>query len=117
MDDLKEKNMLPALCFNEDRSIIRRLAVRVFNELEKRESEFLRSSEFKKINFQKAEAKYEKLMKRKRDEAEKKKERKNRRGSDEEQEQEKETEVDAEADAFAKQRSRLKEAMKRQEFF
>jgi len=38
--------MLPAICFNDDRYICEQLAVRIFNDLEKREAAFRDTPEF-----------------------------------------------------------------------
>ncbi|ETN83090.1 DEAD/DEAH box helicase [Necator americanus] len=85
VDELNEKNMLPAMCFNDDRNVCESLALRLCEELEERET------------------KYSKLAKRKRDMADKKKGEKN-----EEEDEPKETE---EVDPFAAQRAKLKQVL------
>ncbi|VDK53833.1 unnamed protein product [Cylicostephanus goldi] len=47
VDEMNEKNMLPAMCFNDDRSVCENLAIRLCKELEDREMEFMNSAEFK----------------------------------------------------------------------
>lgn len=48
IDQLKRKDQLPALCFNDDREICEHLAIHAFNELQKREDAYKASEEFKR---------------------------------------------------------------------
>ncbi|EPB65209.1 helicase protein, partial [Ancylostoma ceylanicum] len=100
---MKEKNMLPAMCFNDDRNVCESLALRLCEELEARETEFMNSNEFKTKYAIKDEDKYSKIAKRKRDMADKKKGEKN-------EEEDEPQEVD-DADPFAAQRARLKQVL------
>ncbi|KJH50124.1 DEAD/DEAH box helicase [Dictyocaulus viviparus] len=72
VDEMNSKNMLPAMCFNDDRYVCEALAIRLAEELEAREMEFVNSAEFKKKYAIKYEDKYEKLAKRNRDKTKKK---------------------------------------------
>ncbi|EYC27342.1 hypothetical protein Y032_0009g662 [Ancylostoma ceylanicum] len=103
VDEMKEKNMLPAMCFNDDRNVCESLALRLCEELEARETEFMNSNEFKTKYAIKDEDKYSKIAKRKRDMADKKKGEKN-------EEEDEPQEVD-DADPFAAQRARLKQVL------
>ncbi|KIH50081.1 hypothetical protein ANCDUO_19843, partial [Ancylostoma duodenale] len=103
VDEMKEKNMLPAMCFNDDRNVCESLALRLCEELEARETEFMNSAEFKTKYAIKDEDKYSKIAKRKRDMADKKKGEKN-------EEEDEPQEVD-DADPFAVQRARLKQVL------
>lgn len=38
VDEMNERNMLPAMCFNDDRSVCESLAIRLAEELEARET-------------------------------------------------------------------------------
>ncbi|CAI5445530.1 unnamed protein product [Caenorhabditis angaria] len=73
IDELKQKEELPAICFNEDRHICEKLATTLAEELERRERNYMETDEFKNKFAIKDEDKLMKLAKRKRDEAEKKK--------------------------------------------
>jgi len=55
IDQLKRKEQLPALCFNDDRDICEKLAKHIFNELKKREETYKASPEFQKKYNLKAE--------------------------------------------------------------
>lgn len=46
--ELRDKELLPAICFNEDRRVCERLAQQLFNYLEMRQKEFEASPEYKK---------------------------------------------------------------------
>lgn len=116
VDEMNERNMLPAMCFNDDRSVCESLAIRLAEELEARETAFMNSAEFKTKYAIKDEDKYLKLAKRKRDLEEKKKAGKKKGGGDPEEKDKKEVEdvpAEAEADPFAAQRAKLKEVLAR----
>lgn len=55
MDELKNTNRLPTLCFNDDRNICEKLAIRLFSEMEIRESAFRSTDDFKRKYNNKAE--------------------------------------------------------------
>lgn len=55
MDELKRTECLPALCFNDDRTICEELAICLFCEMENRELEFRSTDEFKRKFSNKAE--------------------------------------------------------------
>ncbi|CAJ0581105.1 unnamed protein product, partial [Mesorhabditis spiculigera] len=103
IDNLQGDKMLPAICFNEDRSTCEKLARQLAAVLEQRQLDFEMSAEFKEKFEIKNEEKLMKLAKRKRDAAEKKK-----KGDkpDEEPEQE-----DFNFDPLAAQRAKLKDAL------
>lgn len=46
--ELRDKELLPAICFNEDRRVCERLAQQLFDYLEMQQKEFEASSEYKK---------------------------------------------------------------------
>ncbi|CAD6187647.1 unnamed protein product [Caenorhabditis auriculariae] len=73
VDELRQKNMLPAICFNDARHVCETMALRLCEELEKREEEFVSTADFKAKYAMKDEEKLLKLAKRKRDAADKKK--------------------------------------------
>ncbi|KAL4002464.1 DEAD/DEAH box helicase family protein [Acanthocheilonema viteae] len=66
--ELRDRELLPAICFNEDRRICERLAQQLFDYLEMQQKEFEASAEYKKYEI-KDEEKIAKMMKRKRDAA------------------------------------------------
>ncbi|KHJ82170.1 hypothetical protein OESDEN_18138, partial [Oesophagostomum dentatum] len=103
VDEMNEKNMLPAMCFNDDRNVCESLALRLCEELEDRERDFMNSAEFKTKYEIKDEEKFSKIAKRKRDMADKKKGEKN---EDDDVKEEVE-----EVDPFAAQRARLKQVL------
>ncbi|XGW17668.1 hypothetical protein V3C99_002341 [Haemonchus contortus] len=117
VDEMREKNMLPAMCFNDDRNVCESLAIRLAEELEARETAFMNSAEFKTKYAIKDEDKYLKLAKRKRDLEEKKKaaKRKGGKGDDDEKDNKEDDghQADEEADPFAAQRARLKQVLSR----
>lgn len=45
--ELRDKELLPAICFNEDRRVCEKLALQLFKFLEIRQKEFEESAEFK----------------------------------------------------------------------
>ncbi|KAE9421170.1 hypothetical protein Angca_008073, partial [Angiostrongylus cantonensis] len=95
VDEMNARNMLPALCFIDDRNVCELLAVRLADELETREM------------------KYSKLAKRKRDLADKKKKGDKKKKDHENEEVEKEDErfEENDSDPFAAQRAKLKEVL------
>ncbi|VDO37468.1 unnamed protein product [Onchocerca flexuosa] len=64
--ELRDKELLPAICFNEDRRVCERLAQQLFDYLEMQQKEFEASPEYKKYEI-KDEEKIAKMVKRKRD--------------------------------------------------
>ncbi|GMS88551.1 hypothetical protein PENTCL1PPCAC_10726, partial [Pristionchus entomophagus] len=72
VDELKEKNMLPGICFNDDRTVCEDLAMKLCEELEARQKEWEESAEYKLKFAIKDEEKMAKMAKRKRDAKEKK---------------------------------------------
>ncbi|KAI3421972.1 hypothetical protein GPALN_012509 [Globodera pallida] len=116
VDQLKQKAQIPALCFNDDREICEHLAIRVFNELQKREENYKSSPLFQnRYNF-KAEEKAQKLAKRKRDEEEKAAKRKTKRTDEEgnvERGEKKDDTSPADSDQFALLRIRMREDLNR----
>ncbi|KAK6100806.1 DEAD/DEAH box helicase family protein [Brugia pahangi] len=66
--ELRDKELLPAICFNEDRRMCEKLAQQLFDYLEMQQKEFEASAEYKKYEI-KDEEKIAKMMKRKRDAA------------------------------------------------
>lgn len=73
IDHLRERQMLPCICFNEDRRICERLAQQLQEELAERQREFEESVEFKQNFMIKDEAKLLKQQKRLRDASKSKK--------------------------------------------
>ncbi|VDM54329.1 unnamed protein product [Angiostrongylus costaricensis] len=108
VDEMSARNMLPALCFIDDRNVCELLAVRLADELETREMDFMNSAEFKTKYAIKYEDKYSKLAKRKRDLADKKKKGDKKKKDHENEEVEKE---DDDSDPLAAQRAKLKEVL------
>lgn len=47
VEEMREKDMLPAICFNEDRRMCEKLAEELFSYLERKQIEFESSSAFK----------------------------------------------------------------------
>ncbi|PIO66180.1 DEAD/DEAH box helicase [Teladorsagia circumcincta] len=117
VDEMNERNMLPAMCFNDDRNVCESLAIRLAEELEARETAFMNSAEFKTKYAIKDEDKYLKLAKRKRDLEEKKKAAKRKGGKGDDEDKDKKDDegppADEEADPFAAQRARLKQVLAR----
>jgi replicative superfamily II helicase len=132
MDQLKARQQIPALCFNDDRDICESLAVRLFNELQQRESDYTLSAEFRhKYNFKAEDVttifinlidivlfqKAIKLAKRKRDEEERQARKKKEKKKDEDgnvERYEKDTDLhDTGIDQIALQRAKLMEDLER----
>ncbi|CAJ0942965.1 unnamed protein product, partial [Mesorhabditis belari] len=103
IEELQEESMLPAICFNDDRFVCESLATILCDVLEKKQTAFEESAEFKEKYEIKNEEKLLKMAKRKRDAADKKK--KGDKPEDEPQEE------DEDFDPFAAQRQKLKEAL------
>ncbi|CAD5222230.1 unnamed protein product [Bursaphelenchus xylophilus] len=104
LDQLKTDDMLPSICFNDNREFCEQLAIHSFNELEVREMRYMNTAEFKKkFNF-KAEDRMAKLAKRKRDVKDEDK----KKGGPPEDEPPESME---ESDVFALQRIKLKELL------
>lgn len=92
VEELKSNEMLPSICFNEDRNFCEELAIRLFNELELKEQRYMETPEFKRrFNF-KGEDKMLKNARRERDAKEKKKMKRKRDEDGPTQEIEEETE-------------------------
>lgn len=52
LDQLKTDDMLPSICFNDNREFCEQLAIHAFNEYEIREMRYMNTAEFKKkFNF------------------------------------------------------------------
>uniref|UniRef100_A0A1I8AIS0 Helicase ATP-binding domain-containing protein n=1 Tax=Steinernema glaseri TaxID=37863 RepID=A0A1I8AIS0_9BILA len=114
LDSLKEKNMLPAICFNDNREICELLAVRVFNEMDKRQRAFEATAEYARNFSFKGEQKLEKLAKKQRDlEAKKKKVGNKQKGDDDDRDQ---VEAEEPVDPFAAQKRKLEEALMNYKF-
>ncbi|CAD5216899.1 unnamed protein product [Bursaphelenchus okinawaensis] len=104
LDQLKGDDMLPSICFNDNREFCEQLAIHSFNEFEVREMRYMNTAEFKKkFNF-KAEDRAAKLAKRKRDVKEDDK----KKGGPPEDEPPESAE---DSDVFALQRIKLKEVL------
>ncbi|KAI6233832.1 hypothetical protein M3Y99_00875100 [Aphelenchoides fujianensis] len=104
LEELKGSDMLPAICFNENREFCEQLAMHVFTEMDIREKLYMETPEFKRrFNF-KAEDRLAKLAKRKRDVKEDDK----KKGGPPEDEP---PEDDSSNDQFAALRMKLKEAL------
>ncbi|KAL7074718.1 hypothetical protein ACQ4LE_005937 [Meloidogyne hapla] len=118
IDQLKRKEQLPALCFNDDRDICEKLAKHIFKELQKREESYKASPEFQKKYNLKAEEKALKLAKRKRDEEERAAKRKGKRVDEEGNEERFEKDdMEEEGDAFALMKIRMREDLERFKLF
>ncbi|KAI6202421.1 hypothetical protein M3Y96_00946700 [Aphelenchoides besseyi] len=104
LDELKANDMLPGICFNENREFCEQLAMHVYNEMDIREKAYMDAPEFKRrFNF-KAEDRLAKIAKRKRDVKEDDK----KKGGPPEDEP---PEDDSSNDQFAMLRMKLKEAL------
>lgn len=63
IDQLRQKEQIPALCFNDDREICEHMAVRVFNELQKREDIYKTSPDFqRRYNLKAEEVKFASIL-------------------------------------------------------
>ncbi|CAK5088940.1 unnamed protein product [Meloidogyne enterolobii] len=114
IDQLKRKEQLPALCFNDDRDICEKLAKHIFNELKKREETYKASPEFQKKYNLKAEEKALKLAKRKRDEEERAAKRKSKRvDEDGNEDRFEKDDMPEDGDAFALMKIRMREDLER----
>ncbi|TKR77167.1 hypothetical protein L596_018187 [Steinernema carpocapsae] len=114
LDNLKEKNMLPAICFNDNREVCEQLAVRVYNEMDKRQKAFESTEEYLRQFSFKNEQKLEKLAKKQRDAAEKKKKVGNRqKGEDND---DREPVMEETVDPFAALRNKLEEELSKFKF-
>lgn len=105
IDEMRAKQMLPAICFNDDRHVCEALATRLGEELEEREKEFVNTAEFKNKYAIKDEEKLMKAAKRKRDLAEKKK-----KGD---KPDENPQDVEDDTDPLASMRAKLKQVLDR----
>uniref|UniRef100_A0A915PQL1 DEAD/DEAH box helicase n=1 Tax=Setaria digitata TaxID=48799 RepID=A0A915PQL1_9BILA len=113
--ELRDKELLPAICFNEDRRVCEGLAQQLFAYLEMQQKEFETSPEYKKYEI-KDEEKIAKMVKRKRDAAATK-EKKKSKATDkferaEEEEQERNMQDD-DYDPLAAMRLRLSMVLER----
>ncbi|KAK0416353.1 hypothetical protein QR680_012435 [Steinernema hermaphroditum] len=115
LDNLKEKNMLPAICFNDNRDICELLAIRVFNEMDKRQRAFEATDEYIRNFSFKGEQKLEKLAKKQRD-AESKKKKIGNRQKGEDNDDRDQGEPEESADPFAAQKRKLEEALMKYKF-
>ncbi|GMT18844.1 hypothetical protein PFISCL1PPCAC_10141 [Pristionchus fissidentatus] len=114
VDELKEKAMLPAICFNDDRTVCEELARKLCEELEERQKEFEESAEFKTKFMIKDEEKMAKAAKRKRDAKEKKDKRKDKGGEKGEEGESAQREDDGaadEMDPLMMQKAKMKAAL------
>ncbi|KHN88765.1 putative helicase C28H8.3 [Toxocara canis] len=110
--ELRDNEMLPAICFNDDRKVCERLAERLFEHLEEQQKKFEESAEYRNKYEIKDEEKMMKLAKRKRDAKEKKKTTKTK-GDDKEREEDREPVEADDSDPLAAQRLRLNQALER----
>lgn len=110
--ELRDNEMLPAICFNDDRRICERLAERLFEHLEEQQKKFEESADYKNKYEIKDEEKMMKLAKRKRDARERPKVTKTKGEKDNRDEEREPVEVD-EFDPLAAQRLRLSQALER----
>lgn len=110
VDNMRDENLLPAICFNDDRHICEKLALTLAVELERRETEFTSTAEFKHKYEIKDEDKIIKLMKKKRDAKEKKSKSTN---DEEEKGKEKDREEDSLEDMLAMRKAKLAEVLSR----
>ncbi|CAJ0558517.1 unnamed protein product, partial [Mesorhabditis spiculigera] len=105
IDSLQKDKMLPAICFNEDRSTCENMAKQLCDVLEARQREWELTAEFRDKFEIRDEEKLMKQAKRRRDAAEKKK-----KGDKPEDEPEQE---DFASDPLAMQRAKLEKALER----
>ncbi|CAG9531357.1 unnamed protein product [Cercopithifilaria johnstoni] len=114
--ELRDKELLPAICFNEDRRVCERLAQQLFDYLEMQQKEFEASSEYKKYEI-KDEEKIAKMVKRKRDVATTKEKKKSKAADKferaEVEEQEYNVQDTDDYDPFAAMRLRLNMVLER----
>jgi hypothetical protein len=82
LEELKTNEMLPSICFNDNRDFCEQSAIHVFNELYIREQRYMDTPEFKRrFNF-KGEDRLAKMAKREREGKEKDKKKKRKRDED-----------------------------------
>uniref|UniRef100_A0A0M3K1T2 Helicase C-terminal domain-containing protein n=1 Tax=Anisakis simplex TaxID=6269 RepID=A0A0M3K1T2_ANISI len=114
--ELRDKEMLPAICFNDDRKVCEQLADKLFEYLEAEQHEFEESDEFKSKYAIKDEEKMMKLTKRKRDVKEKAKVTKKKGGEkdrDEERDNRETPQDTNEEDPLAAKKLRLNQILER----
>ncbi|VDN07517.1 unnamed protein product [Thelazia callipaeda] len=97
--ELRDKNLLPAICFNENRRICEKLAVQLCSHLETLQINFEMSPEYKKYEI-KDEDKFIKMAKRKRDVATKEKKKSKAKDKFERAEEEEQENNDQDADDY-----------------
>lgn len=82
LEELKTSEMLPSICFNDNRDFCEQLAIHVYNEFEIREKRYMDTPDFKrKFNF-KDEDRMAKLAKREKQAKERAKKKKLERDED-----------------------------------
>ncbi|CAB3402930.1 unnamed protein product [Caenorhabditis bovis] len=111
VDEMKETDQLPAICFSENRHACEKLALTLCIELEQREEEYKETAEFKNNYAIKDEEKLLKLAKRKRDEAEKKKKKKIGNSDKDRENSEATPKEDDDVDVLALKKARLANAL------
>uniref|UniRef100_A0A0N5BAM6 Helicase ATP-binding domain-containing protein n=1 Tax=Strongyloides papillosus TaxID=174720 RepID=A0A0N5BAM6_STREA len=111
VDQLKNKEMIPAICFNDDREVCELLAMKLYNCLSERQKDWMESPEYKNKYDFKNEEKFLKIQEKKAAAEKARKEKKLKdHGIDEDQ---RPGDVIEDTDPYAIQRIKLKKDLKR----